>query len=215
MNPAAPAAAAGGGPPAAGAPRPQQGMLPGLLRMGLMWFAMKQFTGSGTKAPTGPDGQVVHIEPRLARATAVDVHVYVSEAAAWQEAAAGGAVPAWVARDVPLGSTAPREVRYLYRPSPAVQNNGSVFVHAVFTPPGAAPDPASPAYDAALSWARTHQLNTWMPKRKAKDGVNLLSGKNSSDGGALPDDTVAANETVILTSYLKPNVTIVFIDDYR
>jgi hypothetical protein len=213
---AAPPAAAGapGGAPAAAAPQ-RGGIVPGLIRMALMWYVMKQFTGS-KQAPVAPGGvKVPPLSPRLARSTPVDVHVFISETDSWRAAAANGAPPVWLQRDVPLGSTQPQHFRYTYRPSPAVQNNGSVFVHAVFTPPGAPADPEAENFAAAVTWGKSHPLNVWMPKRRAKDGVNLLSGKNSTDGEAMPDDTVAANETITLSSYLRPNVTIVFIDDYK
>lgn len=119
----------------------------------------------------------------------------------------------------------------------AVQNNGSVYVHAVFTPTGGSPNPqgehaclpaclhpgplhgrtwtgsvlprclpmcqehhksnaalerssscALPAdefFDRSATFARTHQLNVYRKKRAAREGINLLSGKNST-GEAVP-----------------------------
>ena len=105
----------------------------------------------------------------------------------------------------------------------AVQNNGSVYVHSIFTPAGASPNPkgegaadrrlllqlvlpctaaaadathsrtppfarlpppppppADEFYDRSATFVRSRPLNAYLKKRAAKDGVNLLSGKNST-----------------------------------
>lgn len=115
---------------------------------------------------------------------------------------------------VPLGTTTPRQFTYLYRPSKAVQNNGSVYIHTVFTPEGAQPYPGADDYDPALTFVKSRPLNAYLPKMKAKEGVNLWSGKNSTDDQPLAFDYVVGNETVII-SYLKPNVTLSLVDDYK
>ena len=79
--------------------------------------------------------------PRLPRGHPLDCHVFLSESPDWAAGATGG-TPLWVASDVALAEAGvKREFDYVYHPSPAVQNNGSVWVHAVFTPLGASPDP--------------------------------------------------------------------------
>ena len=52
------------------------------------------------------------------------------------------------------------------------------------------------------------------PRAQAKEGVSLLTGRNSTEGEALPDELSASNETVV-ASYLKPNVTIQVVNDFR
>lgn len=214
MADAAPAAA---GAPAAGGQRNQQGGLGAIanriLRMGLMWYVMKQFTGGGKKPAVGPGSPAVAgLTPLLPKGTPMDVHFFISEDASWN--AAAKADPVWLAQSVAMGASEPLMFPYLYRPSKGVQNNGTVYVHTVFTPPGASPDPDADDFDSALSFGKTRQLIAYLPKPKAEDGVNLLTGKNSTDDKALPEGTAASNETVI-ASYLKPNVTITMIDDYK
>lgn len=69
------------------------------------------------------------------------MHLYISEEASWQ-AVAAAATPIWSTFEVPLAEQQePRRLQYVYRPSPAVQANGSVYVHAVFVPTGASPNP--------------------------------------------------------------------------
>jgi hypothetical protein len=42
------------------------------------------------------------------------------------------------------------------------------------------PVPADDFYDHTATFARTQPLNRYLKKRAAKEGVNLLSGKNST-----------------------------------
>lgn len=185
----------------------------GLMRMLMMYYMFKMFTGGNKNAATGPDGKAQMLSPLLPRGHPLDMHLFISEKRDWRTAAAAEQ-PVWTASNVPLGEAGTaRGGSYIYRPSPAVQNNGSVWVHAVFTPSGASPNPKDEFFDRTASFARTSQLNAYLKKRAAKAGVNLLSGKNSTDGEALPDDVALKNETVII-SYLKPNVTVQMIDDF-
>jgi hypothetical protein len=232
MPSAAPPAAAAAGRPA---PPPGAGLLPGLMRAFFMWWVMKQFTGAGKKAPVGPDGKpapVARLAPRMQRGALVDVHLYLSDSEDWRVAAAGGIDRAhsdvdgdasapppppadWTARDVPVGALgAPRTARLVYRPTPHAQANGSVWAHTVFTPPGGAPAPGAPGHAADATWARSARLNAWHPRRKAAEGKNLLSGKNSTDDAPMPEGVLAANATAEVISFLRPNITITMIDDF-
>lgn len=47
-----------------------------------------------------------------------------------------------------------------------MQRNGSVWVHAVFTPPGASPRPGDEFFDKGATFARSRQLNAYLPKPK-------------------------------------------------
>lgn len=221
--PPAPAEGGGGAAVAGGAPgQPEQqpqrgGFLQGLIRMGIMWYMMKQFSSSPSKtAPGGgPAAPAVTLTPMLSRGTPVDMYMYISENENWKDVVtlSNENPPIWVEKGIPLASGEPRYSTHTYRPSKAVQNNGSVYVHAIFTPYGASPNPEDEDYDSALSWVKTSTLNRYLPKRRAEQGVNLLSGKNSTEDKPMDDDTVKFNETVIV-SYLKPNVTIAFVDDF-
>ena len=71
------------------------------------------------------------------------MHLFISEKRDWRTAASADE-PVWVASNLALGEPGvTRGGSYIYHPSPTVQNNGSVWVHAVFTPAGASPSPKS------------------------------------------------------------------------
>ena len=146
----------------------------------------------------------------------MDVHVYVSEHEDWQRAA-HDEEPIWIEPSVSLGVGEPRKYTYSYRPSAAVHSNGSIFVHAVFTPPGASPDPQAEDHDRVLTFGKTNQLNVYLPKQKEEEGVNLL-GRGLEEYGDQEKETFAqetpSNETVIL-SFLKPNVTVAMINEFK
>jgi hypothetical protein len=238
MPPATPPAAGAGASAGRPAPPPGAGILQGLMRAFFMWWVMKQFTGAGKKAAVGPDGKpapVARLVPRMQRGALVDMHLYISDSEDWRVAAAGGIAHAhsavdgadgaasappppaadWTARDVPVGAlAAPRTARLVYRPTPHAQANGSVWAHAVFTPPGSAPAPGAPGHLAEATWARSARLNAWHPRRKAAEGKNLLSGKNSTDDAPMPEGVLAANATAEVISYLRPNITITMVDDF-
>lgn len=92
------------------------------------------------------------LSPQFPRGHPLDLHLFISEQPDWQRAAADEA-PAWTARDLALGMPGVvKQGAVAYRPSPAVQNNGSVFVHAVFTPTGASPNPTSACCRCWLCW---------------------------------------------------------------
>lgn len=194
--------------------RPQRGgMLATIFRMGLMWYFFKQF---GSKK-AGKDGKgVQYLVPLMERGTPVDVHFYVTDSGSsplgWMNAA-GYLQPTVSITNVQIGSGDVKMVEYIYRPSLEAQNNGSVLVHSVYTPHGMSPNPSAPNFEAGLTWGFTKQLNIYLPKLAGKSGVNLLSGKNASDvdGG---DGFAATNATQEIISYLKPNVTLSFVDDF-
>jgi hypothetical protein len=182
MPPAAAADGAAAG--AAGGQGQQQqrgGFLQSIIRMLVMWYMMKMFTGGNKGQQGGAGGKdAKFLTPRLPRGHPLDMHLYISEEASWQ-AVAAAATPIWSTFEVPLAEQQePRRLQYVYRPSPAVQANGSVYVHAVFVPTGASPNPKDDFFDSTATFARTSPLNVWRKKRAAKAGVNLLSGKNST-----------------------------------
>lgn len=102
----------------------------------------------------------------------------------------------------------------MYSPSAAVQHNGSVWVHAVFTPPGAAADPASDFFDAEGTFAVSHALNQYLPLRRAAEGTNLLTGKNTTDDTAPPPGLHVGGDALPIVSYLKPNVTLSMVNEF-
>lgn len=193
--------------------RPQGGLLATIFRMGLMWYFFKQFGGK----KGGPNGKdVQYLTPALERGTPVDVHFYVTDTTSspigWMNAA-GSLQPTISIKNMKIGIGGAKTAEYTYRPSAEAKNNGSVLVHSVYTPHGASPNPTAPTFESSLTWGFTKQLNLYLPKLAGKSGVNLLSGKNATDVDGL-DDQVAVNTTQEIISYLKPNVTISFVDDF-
>lgn len=70
-----------------------------------------------------------------------------------------------------------------------IEQAGSWAAHSVSyaTQPQRGPRLSAPAdefFDRTATFARTHELNAYRKKRPAKEGVNLLSGKNSTGEGA-------------------------------
>ncbi len=59
------------------------------------------------------------------------------------------------------------------------------------------------------------ELNTWMPKQKSKQGINLLSGQDSTGAKSTHEEQAeqAAGPREYV-SYLKPNLTIAMVDDF-
>jgi len=203
--------AGGQGQGAAGA-RQQGGMLMTVVRMLMMWYFFKQFAGK-----KGADKNVTYLAPLLDKESPVDVHFFITDdevrnRLGWKDVARESEA-VWVAEDIPVAAGVQKEFEYKYRPSEHAQRNGSVLVHTVFTPHGASPKSGDGQFDSSLTWGFTRPLNTYFPKKKAGEGINLLSGKNSTDGKAMADDVSASNVTEIV-SYLKPNVTVNFIDDF-
>lgn len=129
------------------------------------FFGGQKSTPIPSATPGSPDLPALPAEtlPRLARSTPVDVHVYISEANDWQASAKQGP-PLWSATEFELGTGSTQATALVYAPSHAVQNNGSVFFHAVFTPSGASPDPADGFHDAALTFAKSQPLNVYLKK---------------------------------------------------
>lgn len=186
---------------------------------------MKTFFGGQKSVPappavTSPDGVPAPAPitgtalPRLPRGAPADLHMFLAEDSDWL-AVAHAQSPIWVVQEFALGSGAAQEKTVRYRPSPDVQNNGSLWVHTVFTPPGASPDPADGFFDPALTFAKSQPLVLYLPKPKLDKGVNLLTGKNSTGDQANPEDVAAASNETVVVSFLRPNVTLAMVDDFR
>ena len=59
------------------------------------------------------------------------------------------------------------------------------------------------------------ELNTWLPKQKSKQGINLLSGQDSTGKESTHEEQAElANVPREYISYLKPNLTIAMVDDF-
>jgi hypothetical protein len=188
------------------AARQQGGLLSGLFRMAMMWYFFKQFTGS---KKGGDPKDTVFLEPTMEKGTPLDVHFWITDDAqfpqTWQFAAAH-LEPALSFSNVPVASSEPRVVKYVYRPSDNAKTNGSVSVHAVFTRHGNSFDPEDTSFDQASTWGFSKQLTTYLEKVGGKSGVKLLkSGEESEE---------SRQEQLPVLNYLKPNVTVSFVDDF-
>ena len=202
-----------GGAPVAGGQVEEQGgsllkSLTGVIRMALMWYAFKQFFG-GSSSPKNA-GEVVYLEPSLAHGTPVDVHFFVTDdggfASSWRQAAAK-LDPTVSFENVPLASGDSRVVQYIYRTSEHAQSNGSVSVHAVFTKHGHSFDPEDASFDKWSTWGFTKSLTTYKEQIGGKSGVNLLEkGEEVKQ---------KQQEPLPVLNYLKPNVTVQFVQDYN
>lgn len=189
----------------------QQGtnILSTIMRLGMMWYFFKQF--SNKKPADGSN--VTYLTPLMGKGSAIDVHFFVTDSSqgptGWRQAAEVDE-PVWVAHNVSVAMGPSFSFEYTYRPSAEAQNNGSVLVHSVYTPHGASVNPMSETFDRTLTWGFTKNLNLYLPKLKAKEGVNLL---NASSESTQVQEGEKSNVTEII-SYLKPNVTINFIDEF-
>ncbi len=77
-------------------------------------------------------------------------------------------------------------------------------------------DPNSIDKIGTLVFAHAAELNTWLPKQKNKQGINLLSGQDSTGAKSTHEEQaeLAAGPREYI-SYLKPNLTIAMIDDFQ
>ena len=59
------------------------------------------------------------------------------------------------------------------------------------------------------------ELITWLPEKKTKQGINLLSGQDSKGLQTTHEEQAElANVPRSYVSYLKPNMTVVLVDDF-
>ena len=80
-------------------------------------------------------------------------------------------------------------------------------MHAVFTKHGSPYDPTDASFDAWSTWGFTKSLTTHMEEIGGRKGVNLLG----ADGEAKEKH----QKPLKVLNYLKPNVTVSFVDDYN
>ena len=219
-----------GGPAApapAGGQQPQQqqrgGFIQGIVRMVVMYQLFKMFTGGSKPTEKNLDGSVFQIAPRFYKNNPFDIYLYIDEQSRWADAPTQGD-PVWQVKDMPLaGKGVSVGESILYRPSPTVQANGSVWVHTVFTPPGTSPNLSADDFDPTATFGRSMQLNRWFKKPKSKEGTHLLTGKNATDddnGGensTNPNDDgeYAGDDEKPILSYLQQNITISMLDEFN
>ena len=60
------------------------------------------------------------------------------------------------------------------------------------------------------------ELITWLPERRSKQGINLLSGQDSSGVQTTHEEQAELKHIPRnYISYLKPNLTIALVDDFN
>ncbi len=138
--------------PANGGAQGQQrggNFISGLIRMAVTWYIMKQFMGGGQRAPLSSNRED-QVWPAFNKSDAFDVYVYFSEYPALAPSTYEEESPVWTVRDVPFaGPGVDLSAHIVYKPSDAVQHNGSLFAHAIFVLHGGEINPANSGYDAS------------------------------------------------------------------
>lgn len=219
-------AARGGGTPAngqapAGQQQPQANPLMSIIRMVMFWYFISNFFSKKAKPDTST--RMMNV---LQRGEELDMSVYLSEEEVFNKFSDESAL-IWSESNIPYGSYEPKAKRsslYTYHPSEAVQNNGSLYAHMFFSRTGYSPDPADPTYDLASTFSKSHPLIVYHKKPKVDTRKNLLKASggesNSTNNQVLEkekeekDAAGAVAEEVEWTSYFKPNLTIVLVDDF-
>ncbi|GBF90245.1 hypothetical protein Rsub_03378 [Raphidocelis subcapitata] len=213
MPPRGAVAAAGPpGGPAEGQQQPQAAggsFLSGLLRMAVMWYLFNMFKPGGQTKTAGGAGAVGTVRPLYVRGELLDLRVFLSEAPRLESFKDGQLI--WQQNNVPLGTAPESKFTYTYTPSEAVKNNGSVYLHAVFSIAGSNPEAREELPPGAV-FTKTLSLIRYMPRPKNKTGVNLLSAEG---GPVTTPKTVTAAEPSKWVSFWKPNATIAVADHFN
>ncbi|KAK9822470.1 hypothetical protein WJX81_006087 [Elliptochloris bilobata] len=150
--------------------------------------------------------------PKLLQGTPVDMALYLSEQPVFSDFGSKESL-IWRETDLLLGQGSERTAVYTYRPSQAVQNNASVYLHAYFAPTGLPVDPSDPFYDPRVVFHKTSMLNAYLPRPRNKTGVNLLSTEGEQRA-AREQHALEAGRPREIISMLKPNVTIAMVEDF-
>ncbi|EFJ43770.1 hypothetical protein VOLCADRAFT_106719 [Volvox carteri f. nagariensis] len=116
----------------------------------------------------------------------------------------------WSETDVRLGEkTEQRKDTYVYKPSDAVKNNGSVYIQMVLARAGAPILFNELGYDPTDLAYYQFQLNTHRPRPRNSTGVNLLSD-NPVDAPKVEKDVPRE-----IINFLRPNITLQLVDHYQ
>lgn len=130
--------------------------------------------------------------PRFAKGEVFDVAVYFHEQQHFPAHYHGDVNKlVWAEQGLPLAGTGIDLTKpIVYRPSPEVQNNGTLFMHAFFTRPGASPDPTSPDYRRAESFHKV-RVGVFFWGRQDSDGRRgWLVPRRAGEGRVLQQRTL-------------------------
>mmetsp|Transcript_13857 Transcript_13857/g.24278 ORF Transcript_13857/g.24278 Transcript_13857/m.24278 type:complete len:620 (+) Transcript_13857:140-1999(+) len=203
---AAPAEA--GGPAPAGRQGGMGGLVSMVARMVFMWWLMSWFKGDKTK--TASKEPQLYSSPKFIKGQLVDMYVFLTEQDVVPDGRFNMADLVWSETGIRLAEADARNVSINYEPSPAVQHNGSVFIHAVFAKAGATINPDASDFNEDVVFGRPFNLITYLPRRKNTTGVKLLSGVQ-------PLEKVVKKEEGPreIISFIRPNLTIQAVDHFQ
>eukprot|EP00850_Spirogloea_muscicola_P017577 SM000152S01565 [mRNA] locus=s152:275605:280036:- [translate_table: standard] len=204
--------------------------------MAAFWYIASTFFGK--KAPRDP---ALLAHNLFAPDERLDVWVYVSEDPAFADLGSEEAL-VWYESSLPYASHKPgneRTSQYSYKPSHAVQHNGTVYAHIFVARTGYSPDPNDPTYDSSATFNASHPLVVYAKRPKLDKRKNLLgaavneeSAKNllndkdkiigkEVEGANEGTDVIEKdgdeeddNEPQEWIAYWKPNMTIALIEDF-
>lgn len=172
--------------------------------MGIMWYMFNMFKGGQQTSRAG----VVMITPLYQRGDLVDVRVMLSEIPYYRSLTDGNVV--WFQENIGVGTTPQHNFTYMYEPSQHVKNNGSVYLHAIFSKPGVDPEARDELAPGDI-FTKTVGLIRYLPRPKNKTGVNLLT----SDSAPVRTPTAPPEAPSELISFWKPNMTISLVDHFQ
>ncbi|GFH23635.1 uncharacterized protein HaLaN_21276 [Haematococcus lacustris] len=147
-------------PPAVAAPRAGQpapsgsGVVGMVLRMVFMWWLMSWFKGAKNPQQGAKLDPVSYSFPKFNKGELVDCYVFLTETASVRGGHYDLADLIWSETSVALAAQDPRNISYVYEPSKNVQNNGSLYLHAVLAKAGETINPADPDYNEDLVFGR-------------------------------------------------------------
>ncbi|KAL3148018.1 hypothetical protein ABBQ38_014310 [Trebouxia sp. C0009 RCD-2024] len=180
--------------------------------LAIFWVIKQFFGGAG-----GPPKSAVRSDyywPKFNRSESVDFYLYGSDSAGFLDVADTSKL-IWSETDVPLATTPDLSTQYMYHPSKRVQNNGSFYLYAYVVRSGKPLDRKAANFDPDSVAVKQHELITFLPKAKSKQGINLLSGQDSSGNQSThAEQAELAAVPREYISYLKPNLTIAMVDDF-
>eukprot|EP00884_Botryococcus_braunii_P022883 jgi/Botrbrau1/9279/Bobra.0111s0007.1 len=183
----------------------------GIVKMVAMWYFLRNFMMG--KQSTVPPDQLYR--PSVTKDTSLDISFYFTEG----EEAIDVARPVWKLENIPWANTKQEVTKKVeYHPSKAVQNNETLYVHALLVESGYPLDPHDPEFDYAKVFHIQQRVNRYLPRPKRKEGINLLSGAEAEQHALAAAKTVAdpdgPAEPEEIISFFLPNITFAMVDDF-
>jgi len=188
-----------------------------IFQVVVMYLVFNYFFGSNTqKAALDPStGKALEPHhPLWHGGERLQLRVFASEQKVLSPADLESLPPLWAEDDLYYDYRPSNErVRdIVYKPSPEVMANATLWAHIYLVQDGYPLDPSLPEYKKSAVIYRRHMLNQYAPKPKLKGLKNLISGELEDDPELLKlQDTIAVPEII---SYWKPNLTLDLVYDF-